>query len=438
MTERLKKDIIKLIIDKVVIEGESVRIFATIPLPNKIHEREMDKTDIPGTSNGATLGPVNETNMARIWNKHKQSNTPLKRKVFVGLSGGVDSAVTTALLKRAGVDVVGAFIKTWYPEWLPNNCGWREERRDAMRVAAHLNIPFVTIDLEKEYKKSVVDYMIAGYKAGRTPNPDVMCNKEVKLGAFLRKALAMGADYIATGHYAQNQALDTRYQLLAGKDNTKDQSYFLWTFTQEQLSKVIFPVGHLLKSEVRELARQFKLPVAEKRDSQGICFLGHVDTKDFLAHYIKHKSGDVLNDAGKKVGEHAGAIFYTLGQRYVPTETTSHTEGNPLYVIAKNTDRNTLTVSKNPKSPSTQFNRSGKLYVLRDVNWISGSPDLVPRTKHTTANIRYHGEKHAITGIGYLEVGRCEICFVEPVLVAPGQSVVFYDGNVCLGGGVVE
>src|SRR3989344_5633565 len=232
---------------------------------------------------------------------------------MVGLSGGVDSAVSAALLQRAGADVVGAFIKTWTPDpstVLGARCGWKEERRDAMRVAAHLDIPFVTIDLEREYKESVVDYMISEYKAGRTPNPDVMCNKEIKFGAFLRKALALGADMIATGHYAQvTQSPKVKSQnysskLKRGTDEKKDQSYFLWTLTQDQLGKTIFPVGHLMKSEVRELAKKFKLPVAEKRDSQGICFLGHIDMRQFLSHYIKVESGNVFNESGQVVGEH--------------------------------------------------------------------------------------------------------------------------------------
>src|SRR3989338_2608787 len=254
-------------------------------------------------------------------------------KVIAGLSGGVDSAVSAALLKRAGTEVVGAFIKTWTPEWLDRSCEWKSERRDAMRVAAHLDIPFVTIDLEKEYKESVVDYMISEYKLGRTPNPDVMCNKEIKFGAFLRKALELGADYIATGHYAQIEYLYIENSLLAprsigevgkivncklkiGVDPNKDQSYFLWTLTQEQLSKTIFPVGHLYKNEVRGLAKKFKLPVANKKDSQGICFLGHIDMKDFLSHYIKVECGNVLNLQGAKIGEHDGAVFYTLGQSW--------------------------------------------------------------------------------------------------------------------------
>jgi len=250
----------------------------------------------------------------------------MKKTVFVGISGGVDSAVSAALLQKDGYDVVGVFIRTWHPEFL--KCNEEEERRDAMRVAAHLDIPFLTFDLEDVYKREVGDYMIREYKSGRTPNPDVMCNKEVKFGAFLKKALAMGADYIATGHYAQNfgcwtpaiRVSNTRkedFQLTRGKDSSKDQSYFLWTLTQRQLAKILFPIGHLRKQGVRKLAKKFKLPVAEKKDSQGICFLGPVDLKEFLRHYIKEKKGKVVNERGEVIGHHNGAEFSTLGARRV-------------------------------------------------------------------------------------------------------------------------
>ena len=331
-------------------------------------------------------------------------------RIMVGLSGGVDSAVSTMLLGRAGVEVVSAFIKTWQPEW--TKCTWREERRDAMRVAAHLDIPFITIDLEREYKESVADYMIAEYRLGRTPNPDVMCNKEIKFGAFLKRALVLGADAIATGHYARNSP---RGELLRGVDPAKDQSYFLWTLTQEQLSKVIFPIGYLLKSEVRELAKQFKLPVADKRDSQGICFLGHIDMRDFLSHYIKSEPGKVLDAGGLTIGEHDGAVFYTIGQAWK----------RPLYVLAKDINKNTLTVGK----LVDQNRKPGFRYNLKDVNWIAGS---APEASNLVAQIRYHGEKLACT------VSDNTVTFTESVLIAPGQSVVIYAGDVCLGGGVVE
>ena len=311
-----------------------------------------------------------------------------------------------------------------------------------MRVAAHLDIPFITVDLEKEYKRGVADYMIAEYKAGRTPNPDVMCNKEIKFGAFLKHALKLGADAMATGHYAQvippSPSLNLRegrgeIQLLCGIDPTKDQSYFLWTLNQAQLSKTIFPVGHLLKSEVRQLAKEFKLPVAEKRDSQGICFLGNVDMKDFLAHYVKSKPGNVLDLRGRVLGRHDGAIFYTLGQVWPHSVETSRGEHTRLYVVTKDIEQNIIIVSPDATRSNNERSPANAPIRLRDVNWISGQS---PTSNQLTAQIRYHG-KHLPCTVKHSMSNTCEVVFEQPVLVAPGQSVVVYDGGVCLGGGVV-
>ena len=434
VTERLKKDIIKLVIDEVVIEGESVKIFATIPLPNKIHEREMDKTDIPGTFNaGATLGPVNETNMARIWNKHKQSNTPLKRKVFVGLSGGVDSAVSAALLKRAGYNVTGVFIKVWQPDFMP--CTWREERRDAMRVAIALDIPFLFFDFETEYKKGVVDKMIDEYKRGRTPNPDVLCNKEVKFGSFWKKAKELGADFIATGHYANVTTSSGEFQLKEGKDKEKDQSYFLWTIKQEDLEHILFPVGNLLKSAVRKLAHEFKLPVADKKDSQGICFIGDVTMEEFLTHFISVKMGKVLNLEGEVVGTHRGAIYYTIGERRGFEVTKKDSDAGAYYIVSKDIEANTITVSNKEKEIVA---KSPKKVSIKNVNWITEPPG--PKIQ---ARIRYRGEKLPVTLA--LAGKTLAVEFANPVRgLSLGQSIVFYlsssktDQDVCLGGGVMD
>ena len=366
-----------------------------------------------------------------------------KQVVFVGLSGGVDSAVSAALLKERGFDVVGVFIKTWHPDFL--ECNEEEERHDAMRVAAHLDIPFLTFDLSKEYKKSVGDYMIREYRAGRTPNPDVMCNKEVKFGAFLKKALAMGADYVATGHYAQNK----NFSLAKGVDPTKDQSYFLWTLTQKQLPKIIFPVGNLKKRGVRALAKKFKLPVAEKKDSQGICFLGAVDLKEFLKHYIKTKKGKVLDVEGKVIGHHDGVVFHTLGERHGFTITKKGTQDSRYYIVGKDLKKNVLYVSQNPLlveegvgGGDSKKNHlalkgtppfEGGEVNIKHLNWISGTPK---ENKKYTAQIRYHGEllpckiKCQTSGVGQVVVDKS-------VLVASGQSIVLYDRDVCLGGGIV-
>jgi tRNA-specific 2-thiouridylase len=370
------------------------------------------------------------------------------KTVFVGLSGGVDSAVTAALLKKQGFNVVGVFIKTWHPDFL--ECNEEEERRDAMRIAAHLDIPFLTFDLEKEYKKEVGDYMISEYQKGRTPNPDVMCNKEVKFGAFLRKALAMGADYVATGHYArvastseffsgprvaranftgmsginQTSSKNSEVLLLKNIDSSKDQSYFLWAIDKKRFSKILFPVGNLKKSQVRALAKKLKLPVAEKKDSQGICFLGPVDLKEFLAHYIKEKKGKVINEKSEVIGHHNGVTFFTLGERHGFTITKKSPNDKPYYIVAKDIKKNTLTVSHNKVSNSSMETN----YKIANINWISGTPS---KDNKYTAQIRYHGEFLPC------RIQNNIIIFDKSTLVAPGQSIVVYDKDVCLGGGIV-
>lgn len=343
------------------------------------------------------------------------------RKVFVGMSGGVDSSVSAALLKEQGFDVTGVFIKVWQPDWM--ECTWREDRLDAMRVSVHLGIPFVTLDLEKEYKREVVDYMIGEYKAGRTPNPDVMCNRYVKFGGFFDWAMKNGADFVATGHYAQIKD----NQLLAGKDQGKDQSYFLWTLTQRELSKTLFPVGGFEKSETRILARKFGLPVAEKRDSQGLCFIGKVDIKEFLSHYIEPKKGKILDESGKAIGEHDGAVFVTLGQKIGFSMTKKASDEKSYFVVSKDIKKNTVTVSH--KSPSGDLSVEKREYELGSVNWISGRPEA---KKKYRARIRHLGE------LLLCEVSESKIIFKEPLIVASGQSIVVYDGDVCLGGGIVQ
>jgi tRNA-uridine 2-sulfurtransferase len=367
-----------------------------------------------------------------------------KPKVFVGMSGGVDSSVSAALLKEQGYDVTGVFIKVWSPDWLP--CTWKEERRDAMRVAAHLDIPFMTLDLEEEYKKGVVDYMLEEYKAGRTPNPDVMCNKEIKFGEFLKKALEMGAAYVATGHYAQN----INNELHEGNDNSKDQSYFLWTLTQDKLKHILFPVGHLEKSEVRALAKKYKLTTAEKKDSQGICFIGKVDMREFLSHYIESKPGDVLNESGKKIGAHEGAVFYTIGQRHGFTISEKSPSDTPYYIVEKDIEKNTVTVSH--KVQDNNDLKTVTTVVVSKVNWTDSIPDF---TKDYSARLRYRQQKQTVSLARYedhrlsqdtnqnnkifTDSEKLVVTFSEPQGgVSIGQSVVLYDGTKCLGGGVID
>jgi tRNA-specific 2-thiouridylase len=349
-----------------------------------------------------------------------------KPKVYVGMSGGVDSSVSAALLVKAGYDVTGVFIKVWQPEWLAGtrSCTWREDRHDAMRVAAQLDIPFITLDLEREYKQEVVDYMIAEYKAGRTPNPDVMCNRYVKFGGFYSWAMKQGADFVATGHYARSE----NGKLIMGDDQNKDQTYFLWTLTKEQLAHTLFPVGNIEKPEVRKLAKKCKLFTADKKDSQGLCFIGKIDLKEFLSHYIQEKRGNVLDENGKVIGYHDGAFFYTIGERhgFTITEKTPHDE--PYYVFAKDVEKNTLSVSK--KTSDGELPNGVTEVKLREVNWIERTPKFGTLLE---ARSRYRAPLQKIK-----IVDETTVEFLEPQFtISPGQSLVVYEGNVCLGGGVI-
>lgn len=351
-----------------------------------------------------------------------------QKKVFVGLSGGVDSSVAAARLLRDGYDVVGVFIKVWHPEFLP--CNWEAERLDAMRVAAKLGIPFLTCDAEKDYEHDVAEYFISEYKAGRTPNPDVMCNKYVKFGAFLRFALENGADYVATGHYARREENDGEVSLWRGKDSNKDQSYFLWTLTNEQLKHVLLPVGDTEKEQIRKEAEEQGLVTAEKKDSQGICFLGHVDIPDFLSHYVELQSGNVLNESGEVIGEHKGALVYTIGQRHGFTINTQSTEQAAQYVIARDIDANTITVSPTPPAKS-----AGNELRLEDCNFITYAPKIGDvlevqtryRQKPTTCEVTAIEEDHIML--------RYQAQADSP---SEGQSCVLYKGEQCLGGGIIS
>ncbi|MFA6158845.1 MAG: tRNA 2-thiouridine(34) synthase MnmA [Candidatus Paceibacterota bacterium] len=356
---------------------------------------------------------------------------PIGKKVFVGMSGGVDSSVSAALLRERGFDVTGVFIKVWQPDWM--ECTWREDRLDAMRVAAVLDIPFVTLDLEKEYKREVVDDMIAQYKAGRTPNPDVLCNRHVKFGGFFDWAMAQGADFVATGHYAQVQggdAVSGAVRLLSGRDSGKDQSYFLWQLSAKVLARTLFPVGGMEKAEVRRLAVKFDLPNAAKRDSQGLCFVGRVDMKEFLGHYIAARKGGVLDDCGEVIGEHDGAIFLTLGERRGFSVTRKTATDAPYYVTARDIDKNTVTVSHKAVDGSLPVEK--KEVVVDGLNWIGEMPEI---DKPYTARIRHLGELLSCE-LTSIKKGRAELTFTQPLVISPGQSVVIYNGEICLGGGI--
>ncbi|OGG59991.1 tRNA 2-thiouridine(34) synthase MnmA [Candidatus Kaiserbacteria bacterium RIFCSPHIGHO2_01_FULL_56_24] len=352
--------------------------------------------------------------------------------VFVGLSGGVDSAVSAALLKEAGHSVVGAFIKIWRPEFI--ECPWQKDRLDAMRVCAHLGIPFREIDLSDEYKKTVIDDMVSNYARGITPNPDVLCNRHIKFGAFKEWALGEGADMIATGHYARIQISDVGLtkshmpksrMLLRGKDAGKDQSYFLWRLTEEDLSRTLFPVGGYTKPEVRALAKKFDLPVARKPDSQGLCFVGDVSMRDFLSRYLPLEKGAVLDESGKKIGEHDGAALYTPGERHGFRIEARSSHEDARYVIAIDTKANTITVSHDKEKAMKDE------AALIDANWIGEQPAF-PFT--CVAQARYH---ETPIGCTVTEEGGSRAIFERPHLAPPGQSLVFYEGERLRGGAVI-
>ena len=391
----------------------------------------------------------------------------VKRKVFVGLSGGVDSSVSAFLLKRAGFEVTGVFIKVWQPE--NGDCTWKEDRRDAMRVAASLGIKFMTLDLRDEYKKGVVDYMIDEYAKGRTPNPDVMCNKEVKFGAFMSWAIANGADFVATGHYTQT----TGGEMFEGRDGEKDQSYFLWTLSGAQLEKILFPIGHLEKAEVRKIAEKNNIPVAHKKDSQGVCFIGHINMKDFIREHILANTsgtigdiknqkglcaGDVLDTSGNVIGRHDGSLFYTIGERHGLALSTNSTNTPRFYVINKDIEKNTITVAEKEEMKNDGVGTIEKL-VFEDIHFIQESyrqylidgaqttqnsktdGKTVHFTKQTEkfggtigqeinkinclARARYRQKKEACT-LSFKN-GKYEVVFARPQDgITPGQSLVLY------------
>jgi len=338
------------------------------------------------------------------------------KKVFVALSGGVDSAVAAHILKREGWMVTGVFIRVWQPDFLA--CNQDDEERAAKRVAAYLGIPFLRLDLAAEYKTAVVDAMINEYMRGRTPNPDVLCNAEIKFGAFLDFAKEHGAEKIATGHHAQVIG----GKLHRGCDPKKDQGYFLWKLTQEELSHTLMPIGHMKKEEVRAYAEQYAIPSAHKPDSQGLCFIGQVDMKEFLKHYITTSKGAVLNEEGDSIGEHDGSEFITLGQRSGFCLHNANANRKVHYVISKNTEQNSIVVSTNPNDSQEMK----EAIPLTDTNW-----NQEVRDRDLTCEVRYHGERIACT------IKNDVVHMQIPQLVAPGQSIVVYAGTECIGGGVV-
>ena len=345
------------------------------------------------------------------------SKSKSKQKVFVAMSGGVDSSVSAALLKKSGFDVVGVYMRQWSPEIMGKECLWKTDRQDAMRVCAKLGIPFFTWDFSKEYENQVGKYMIDSYKKGITPNPDVMCNKIIKFGLFFDKAVKEGADFVATGHYAQIK----NEKLLKAVDKNKDQTYFLYEIKKNQLDKILFPVGNLEKPEVRKLAKKFVLDNAQKKDSQGVCFVGEFNMKEFLKQYIKPKTGKILDLNGNYVGNHDGVYYYTIGQRHGLNITNGH---GPYFVVKKDLKKNIIYVG-------AEKDLQTKKAKITKINWIN-KPENFPAVLDVRSRYRAPLKKAKLDKNGNLTFHKSERA------ITSGQSAVFYKGSQMLGGGVIK
>lgn len=388
-----------------------------------------------------------------------------KKRVIVGLSGGVDSSVAAYLLTQQDYDVIGLFMKNWHDEsvTLSNECPWLEDSNDAMLVAEKLGIPFQTVDLSAQYKERIVDYMFDEYAAGRTPNPDVLCNREIKFDVFLKIALSLGADYVATGHYCQKEELEignsNLSRLISGADNNKDQSYFLCQLTQDQLNKTLFPIGHLQKSEVRKIARELDLVTAEKKDSQGLCFIGKVSLPDFLQQQLQPKQGKIIEidsdfykdrpetsdlkhqsqkttyvaSEGKVVGTHQGAHFFTIGQR---KGLAVGGTPEPLFVIDTDVEENIVFVGQGKDHPGLY--RNALRVKSTDVHWVRN--DLVPaegQNMPVMARIRYRQPLQKATL--FPQSDAFYVLFDQPQsAITSGQFVAWYQGDELVGSGVID
>jgi tRNA-specific 2-thiouridylase len=353
-------------------------------------------------------------------------------RVVVGMSGGVDSSVTAALLKEQGHDVIGLFMKNWEEQDEGGVCTSAQDFEDVSRVCERLDIPYFSVEFIAEYRDNVFRQFLEQYEAGYTPNPDILCNKEIKFDVFMKRAMELGADYLATGHYARVlRAADGSATLGRGVDTGKDQSYFLHAVNSQALSKVLFPVGELQKSEVREIARRYDLATKDKKDSTGICFIGERDFREFLSRYVPAKPGSFRNLAGERVGEHVGSAFYTLGQR---KGLGLGGQGEPWFVVAKDSVSNTVFVERGTEHPALFAN---ELWA-KNPTWVLGNPCLKTGSFKGTAKVRYR-QTDQVCEVSMQDDGSYHVRFeAEQRAVTPGQFVVFYEGETCLGGAVID
>jgi len=345
------------------------------------------------------------------------------------MSGGVDSSVAAYLLKQQGYDVIGIFMKNWDDTDENGMCTATEDYDDVIKVCNQIGIPYYAVNFEKQYWDKVFTYFLEEYKSGRTPNPDVMCNKEIKFKAFLEHAISLGADYLATGHYAQVKEVNGEIHLLRGLDNNKDQTYFLNQLVQDQLSKVMFPIGHLEKKYVREIAIEAGLATATKKDSTGICFIGERNFKEFLSQYLPAQPGDMVTMDGDLMGRHDGLMYYTIGQRQ---GLGIGGAGDPWFVLGKNLKENILLVGQNIHHEALFSDQ------LTAVNMSFTTNTPKSKTFSCTAKFRYRQEDVQVE-VELTPANGAIVSFAQPVrAITPGQAVVFYDGDVCLGGGTID
>lgn len=355
-----------------------------------------------------------------------------RQRVVVGMSGGVDSSVTAWLLKEQGYEVIGLFMKNWDDTDEFGHCTATEDFEDVRRVCTQIGIPYYSVNFEKEYYEKVFTYFLEEYRRGRTPNPDVMCNREIKFGEFLIKAKQLGADYIATGHYAQlEKTSEQEVRLLRGADPKKDQTYFLYAVTKEQLAQTMFPIGHLQKKEVRQIAQQLGLVTAQKKDSTGICFIGEKNFRQFLSEYLPAQPGEIRDLDGQYLGNHHGLMYYTLGQRQ-GLGIGGRGTGEPWFVVKKDLKQNILYVAQGHDHPALY----SQGLLATKINWLGEKYPHKPF--RCTAKMRYRQQDQEVHVISQSD-GTLKVKFTKPQrAVTPGQSIVFYQGEVCLGGGIID